>query len=162
MKNKNLPKRKKIRLENFNYKGISYAYFITICTYDKKKHFQNPEIAKTIMKAVEYYKSNLKEIYIYCYCLMPDHLHLIILFTEDYSKSLQNWISSFKRYTTLKIKKSHKINRLWKTNFYDHVIRNDESLYQKAQYILENPVRKKIATDWKDYPYSKFFDDFPM
>ena len=33
---KELPKRKPIRLENFHY-GAGYAYFITVCTKDRAK-----------------------------------------------------------------------------------------------------------------------------
>ncbi|MGF1613691.1 MAG: transposase, partial [Gammaproteobacteria bacterium] len=31
--------------------------------------------------------------------------------------------------------------RVWQRNYYDHIIRNDESLNRIRQYILDNPAR---------------------
>ena len=39
-------------------------------------------------------------------------------------------------------------------NYYEHVLRNDEDVKSIARYILENPVRKKLANDFTNYPFS--------
>jgi REP element-mobilizing transposase RayT len=31
--------------------------------------------------------------------------------------------------------------RLWQRNYYEHIIRNDESMHRLRQYIADNPVR---------------------
>jgi len=40
----------------------------------------------------------------------------------------------------------------WQEDFFDHIIRSDESLATQLRYILENPVRKGITVSWRDYP----------
>ncbi len=42
---------------------------------------------------------------------------------------------------------------VWQDEWFDHVIRSDESLAEKVQYIAENPVRKGIATSPREYPW---------
>ena len=41
----------------------------------------------------------------------------------------------------------------WQKDFYDHILRGDETLNKHITYILHNPVRKGIIEDWKSYSY---------
>jgi putative transposase len=86
------------------------------------------------------------------YCFMPDHLHLLID-GEDNESDLQKFISLFKQKSGYWYKQKYKRN-LWQTSYYDHVLRKEEGLEQVALYILENPVRKGLVTDFRDYPFS--------
>jgi hypothetical protein len=47
------------------------------------------------------------------------------------------------------------VDKMWQKNYNDHVVRTDESLYNIAEYILNNPVRKNLVTEWQQYPFSK-------
>jgi REP element-mobilizing transposase RayT len=101
---------------------------------------------------------------------MPDHLHMLIRLNENYTKkegtfgerTLQNWVSAFKRYTGKILRETFKVESFWQSNFYDHVIRKDESLLEISLYILNNPVRKGMVSNWEEYPYSRMVDDLPI
>lgn len=147
--------RKSFHLKNFDYRGSSNEYFLTLCTVNKQCYFLNNEMAKVISDEIEFRKNNLNEIKAYCFCVMPDHLHMLLSFTENYHKSLQNWVSSFKRYTTKVMNELFSIKPLWQQNFYEHIVRKEESLRKIAEYILNNPVRKSIVETWNKYPFSK-------
>lgn len=41
----------------------------------------------------------------------------------------------------------------WQKDFYDHILRKDEDVKKHVMYILNNPVRRGIVENWKDYPY---------
>ncbi|MFZ2089614.1 MAG: hypothetical protein WAU47_13665, partial [Desulfobaccales bacterium] len=41
----------------------------------------------------------------------------------------------------------------WQKDFFDHILRKDESLPVVIRYVLENPVRKGLVSDWRDYPF---------
>ncbi len=41
----------------------------------------------------------------------------------------------------------------WQRDFFDHRIRNDESLAGKAGYILMNPVRKNFVPEATRWPF---------
>lgn len=75
---------------------------------------------------------------------MPDHLHALITFPKDgeFTKVLTNWKEIVAKRTTTR----------WQRDFFDHRLRSDESLQEKANYIREDPVRKGLVTrpeDWK-------------
>jgi len=42
---------------------------------------------------------------------------------------------------------------LWQRYSYEHVIRHDQRFAGKIRYALENPVRAKLVTSPRDYPY---------
>jgi REP element-mobilizing transposase RayT len=93
---------------------------------------------------------------------MPDHLHILLSLNNVYKKNLHSWVSAFKRYTTRSAKRGFGIHRLWQKNYYEHIIRKEESLIKIAEYIINNPVRKGLVTDWREYPYSVLVDAFPL
>jgi putative transposase len=41
----------------------------------------------------------------------------------------------------------------WQRDFFDHRLRGDEALEEKARYILENPVRAGLVEKAGDWPY---------
>jgi hypothetical protein len=41
----------------------------------------------------------------------------------------------------------------WQKDFFDHIIRKDETLSTQVRYILDNTARKGIESSWQDYPY---------
>lgn len=71
--------RKNIRLEGFDYKECAYVYFITICTHDKQHYFSNVKVANIIKDEIGFRMIN--EIKLFCYCIMPDHLHMLLSLT---------------------------------------------------------------------------------
>jgi REP element-mobilizing transposase RayT len=63
---------------------------------------------------------------------------------------LQNWP---KTKPELFLKK-----RLWQTDIWDHVIRNDVDLQDNINYIVMNPVREGYVSHPQFYPYTGFCD----
>ena len=169
MRKKEFKQRKQLRLKSFNYASNSAPFFVTICTANKQPYFIDPNISGEVVCELEYRRTT-GEIGLFCYCIMPDHIHLLISLEENYIKkpgafgerTLQNWVSAFKRYTSRVLDKMYDIKPLWQRNFYDHIIRRDESLIEICQYILNNPVRKGMVSVWEEYPYSKIMDRLPL
>lgn len=76
--NKNkLPKRKRIHLKNFDYKGNSFIYFVTICTFKKNNYFKDEKLAKLIERDLIYRKDILEQIDLICYCHCPKVMRVI-------------------------------------------------------------------------------------
>jgi len=150
-----------MHLSGFDYTGKSQIYFLTLCSADNKPLFMDPGIAGLIANELEL-RRNRYEIILFCFCIMPDHLHMLLSLDQGYSKNLIKWVSAFKRYSARAAKKSWGIEQLWQKNFYDHVIRRDESLIKVAEYIVNNPVRKGMVREWKEYPYSRIANPLPL
>ena len=156
-----IKQRKKLHLTNFDYKGGSYVYFITICTANKQPYFLDGRVNEIIEDEMEF-RRGMKQIRLFCYCIMPDHVHILLSLDDNYKKSLQNWVSAFKRYTARVVNNLFGISPLWQRNFYDHVVRKEDPLVKIAEYIVNNPVRKEIVSHWQEYPYSKMVDPLPL
>jgi putative transposase len=148
-----LPKRKQMHLTNYDYSVSDAPYFLTLCTHEKQAYFQKPQAAQCIADEINYRANTAQEILVFAYCIMPDHLHLLLQFNERYGKTLQNWVTAFKRHTTRLLNQLENIAPLWQRNFYDHVVRTDESMKGIAEYIVHNPVRKNMVGDWQEYRF---------
>jgi REP element-mobilizing transposase RayT len=68
---------------------------------------------------------------------MPDHLHALLAFPPD--KKMSNVIDTWKSFHA----KQSDIS--WQANYFDHRIRTDAELEEKAAYIRRNPVVKGLC-----------------
>lgn len=55
----------------------------------------------------------------------------------------------------LEMQKGHlKLNPpVWQENFFDHLLRSQESYAQKWDYVCQNPVRKGLVRSTEDWPW---------
>jgi hypothetical protein len=82
---------------------------------------------------------------------MPDHLHLLINPSQE--TSIVDFVRDFKgRSTRLAWQHGHR-GKIWQARFYDHFLRKDEDIETVVHYILNNPVRAEIVSDWRAYPF---------
>ncbi len=77
--------------------------------------------------------------------IMPDHLHALLSLPHD--RQLARVITAWKSYQT----KSSGIG--WQSGFFDHRLRSEESLQEKAHYIRMNPVRAELVASPEDWPH---------
>ena len=160
MENK-LPERKRTRMKYFDY-SRNGAYFITICTQDRKKILADNmlvgdgvlDIPK--MRLTEYGKiveknikliEKAKGVYVDKYVVMPNHIHLIIAIRNDVVENgmsrtpsptnaiIPHVISTFKRFCNKEIGK-----KIFQRSFHDHIIRNSDDYDKISRYIYENPL----------------------
>ncbi len=88
--NKNLPNRQSIRLSGWDYRKNA-AYFITICTKNRKHYFGNVKNSKMIYTPVGaiadvlWYeiKNRNKNILLGEYVIMPNHIHGILILQNN-------------------------------------------------------------------------------
>ena len=89
-------------------------------------------------------------VWVDAYVLMPDHVHLIVSMAPA-AVALGEWVKAFKSMV------AHREFK-WQSGFFDHVLRSDESTWEKWEYIRMNPVRAGLAEKPENWPYSGFFD----
>jgi putative transposase len=86
------------------------------------------------------------------YCLMPDHVHLIWMGCTE--ESDQKSAATFFRKITDPLLAPHR----WQQQAYDHVLREDErrrgAFQSTCQYVIENPLRKNLCSEWESYRFS--------
>ena len=150
-----LPKRKDIRIPNFDY-STPGAYFITVCTTNRKKIFWNgvgadiirpqnvplSSIGKIVEQGILQMASHYKNISVDKYCVMPDHIHLILCIEPDIdgrmisAPTVSTVVGSMKRWVSKQIGRP-----IWQKSFYDHGIRNQQDYDEIWQYIENNPLK---------------------
>ena len=82
---------------------------------------------------------------------MPDHLHIVVEGTQD-EVNLLKFLNHYKQKTGFWMSQNRP-GVSWQKDFFDHIIRKEEDLPTIIRYILENPVRKELVSDWQDYPF---------
>ena len=130
------------------------AYFLTTVTEDRIKIFNEPKNCKILLVTIEYFKL-LLDYRLYGFCVMPDHLHLIIhpLGKYDFSYIMKMIKGSFSRKTN---KISAKEGKIWQKGFYDEMITDSLRLIQKLEYLHNNPVKAGLVSSPEEYPYSSY------
>ena len=91
------------------------------------------------------------------YVIMPDHVHFFCR-AETGAKTLSDFVGNWKSWTRRAIAalsqppSAPAATALWQREFFDHVLRSNESYSEKWNYVWENPVRAgfvKTAGDWQ-------------
>lgn len=147
-----LPKRKPTRLKNYDYSSPG-AYFVTICTQNKKQILSKisivgegfcalpknelTPIGSIVEKSICYIDNSYEHLKIDKYVIMPNHIHLLISITGGHGDPpLPQIIGQFKSYT----QKSYR-EKLWQRSFHDHVIRNENDYDKIWEYIDTNVLK---------------------
>ena len=158
-------KRKRIRLEQYDY-STPGAYFITICTKDRVRILwdnveaaisrqETPrlsQIGKIVEQAVQQIETHHPAACVDKYCIMPDHVHLILtLKADEYGKSVSattvpTIIGSMKRWVSVQIGQP-----IWQKSFMDRVIRNKQGYLKVWEYIDHNPLKIDFGGDSIDF-----------
>ena len=140
------------RLSDFDYSDATQTFFVTACARAGTTPFTDTRLARITIDALEWLRSN-RDVRLYAYCLMPDHLHLLLQL-GDADRPLGMLIGSLKRFTTRASWGLGYTGQLWQSRFYDHVMRTDEDGKRIAQYIVDNPARKGLMREGEVYPWS--------
>lgn len=141
------------RLKGFDY-GAARTYFVTFCVQNRQPLFRTEKAAKNArlaildLRAKEWYWLN-------AYCVMPDHLHLIIKKRPE--RSLQVVVATLKRSILFRCRQ-HGIRVVWQSGFHDRIVRDYERSQSFVTYVLMNPVRAGLVDDFRDYKYSGWVD----
>jgi REP element-mobilizing transposase RayT len=100
-------------------------------------------------------KQQQPRIHLHAIVVMPDHVHLLLRPLRDeigWPFPLVDILQCFKSAT------AHRINKLlgtsgpvWEEESFDHVPRSDESLKEKCEYIMQNPVAAGLVRKPEDY-----------
>ena len=156
-----LPKRKPNRLSCFDY-STPGAYFLTICTQDKKcilgqivggGDLDAPQISlstigKKVWRNIELSRQ-IPNIHVDKYLIMPNHIHLILFvdgtLVGGTSRSpsptnavVPHFVSTFKRFCHKDVGA-----KIFQRSYHDHVIRGEQDYLKIWEYIDNNPARWK-------------------
>ena len=162
--------RQSLRLPNYNYSGNG-AYFITICIKNKEcllgdicdREFISNSFGNIVTNTWHSLSIKYEQIKLDEFVVMPNHIHGIIIINNFeinnvgtiHELSLHQNMKQRRKMLLpkaigyFKMNSAKKINQirqtegipLWQKNYYEHIIRNDRSLDNIRQYIINNPAQ---------------------
>jgi REP element-mobilizing transposase RayT len=90
--------------------------------------------------------------YLYAYCLMPNHIHLLVERQQDsISRVMQRLLTAYSQYHNRKYRKS---GHLLQGRYKAILCQSDQYLAELVRYIHLNPVRAKLVRRAQDFRYS--------
>ncbi len=165
-----------LRRKSNRIKGLDYsqngAYFVTICTQERKKILSKITVGTPVPgcpqepriellphgKIAEKYIKQMDAFYncisVDRHVIMPDHIHFLLAVQETdghpgrgvptRTSVIARFVGTFKRFCN----KEYGIN-IWQSRYYDHVIRNQQDYDEIWQYIENNP--RKWASQNREF-----------
>ena len=156
-----------------NPKGV---YFITSTVIGWIDLFTRPCYKDILLNSLKYC-SKEKGLNVHAYVIMTNHIHLLLSTKEDHD--LANIMRDFKSFTSKRlIKEIKSINesckvwllnkfrfearrqvrgknyKIWQDGFHPVEILSADILYEKLEYIHQNPVVQRVVNRPQDYVYS--------
>lgn len=140
-------------LRNYVYGG---CYFFTLVTYKRIRYFARDEARDLLLKNIEKVRK-AQQFELIAYCIMPDHLHLLLKLSED-TKDFSYLIREIKRLTTLELRKNigNPTAKIWQNRFWEHTIRDENDLQMHFDYIHFNPIKHGYVDDSIDWEWSSY------
>jgi REP element-mobilizing transposase RayT len=127
--------------------------FLTFCT---KSHLIVPEFVRTQVLHHCLHDHGIK-IRVHGAVVMPDHVHMVFTPLWDargYPYTLAEITSGIKGAS------AHSINRMlgrkgavWQEESFDRVLRCNEAVRAKVEYVCANPIRKGLCRSADEYPW---------
>jgi REP element-mobilizing transposase RayT len=136
----------------------SPIYFVTTCTRHREPLLAYEDIAKILID--EWRAAHMRHGWaVGRFVVMPDHGHFFCRAGLQ-AKSLSQFVALWKSFTSRRIhtisppRSAPAATTLWQREFFDHILRSNESYSEKWNYVWRNPVRAGLVKSADDWPYA--------
>ena len=133
-------------------------YFVTSCTFGRRTLLADPVVHRILLD--EWRVMHARRGWsVGRYVIMPDHVHFFVAPVGDRAVTLGGAVGPWKTWTSHALRRALKLEgAVWERQFFDHLLRSDESRAEKWHYVRENPVRAGLVTDASAWPYAGAVD----
>lgn len=131
------------------------SYHITARGNHRNDIFRDEEDFKIYLtlleEAIEYFKNKFSVV---CYCLMDNHVHIMLEAKDIHYKYFITRINSL--YAKWFNKKYNYIGHLYQDRYFSELIENDAQALETSRYIHLNPVRANMVNMPEEYKWSSY------
>ena len=150
----NNPELERLRNRLPQYRLAGSGYFVTWRTADNLHKLSAAE-RTVVVNALKYF--HLERYVLLCYVVMDDHVHVLVWPKAEIK--LSEIIHSWKSFTAHAINKQRgTTGTVWEKDSYTRVMRDEDEMLEKAQYIMNNPLKRWPGemeyqwVEWLGYP----------
>jgi putative transposase len=142
-----MPRSSRLILDNASYHLMARGN-------QKQNTFIQDEDFNKYLELLKHYKSKYY-FKLYGYCLMPNHVHLIVELKKStvLGKIMQGLSLA---YTIWFNKKYNKVGHLWQGRYKSKLIQKDKYMLDCIEYVELNPIRSSIGKSPFDYSWSSW------
>ena len=135
-----------------HFQSDSKVIFVTFATY---RRWTLPEPARAIcLEAI--LQGNGKRFVLHAAVVMPDHVHVVFtpLADDNGPFSIAGIMQAVKGASAHRINAAlRSTGRVWQEESFDRVLRREEHIGDKLDYIFANPVRAGLVVSPSEYPW---------
>ena len=103
------------------------------------------DVAKMVQETLLHFED--ERYVLLAWCIMPNHVHAVLHPLKGFD--LPGILHSWKSYTATQANRMlGREGAFWQTEYYDHLIRDENDFQHAIKYVLENPSRAGLR-NWK-------------
>ena len=133
------------------------AYFKSFMEYESLLHMaegphylKDARASQIVFDKLKWLESEVAQLQ--AFTIMSNHVHLVMTLHADQSLSrLMQLVKGGSSFSCNKV--LGRSGRFWQDERFDHVLRQNE-FWRTIRYVLMNPVRAKVVSQWSDYPWT--------
>ena len=134
-------------------KSESGIYHVMLRGINRQRIFEDQEDYEKFLRLLKEYKA-ISGYKLFAYCLMGNHIHLLIKIEDEPIEQVFKRIGSrFVYWYNIKYQRN---GHLFQDRFKSEPVENDEYFLTVLRYIHQNPVKAKLCKKPEDYPYSSY------
>ncbi|EDM29281.1 hypothetical protein LNTAR_22864 [Lentisphaera araneosa HTCC2155] len=120
--------------------------------------FKYDELAEYMQNALIHFDSQRYELL--AWCIMPNHVHVLIRTEDKLSKIVQSWKSYVGKYALqhkTKFGIAQEQKEFWLREYWDRYIRDEKHLIKTIDYIHQNPVKGGLCQHAEEWRWSSAY-----
>ena len=142
-----------------------YDAWLDQCIEESPRWLAQENIARLVMQ--EIHRLDVERYHLIAFCIMPNHVHLLIDSTGFSQVSPTNAAGTTRPYPVtdslrlLKGRTARYCNQamgragdFWYHESYDHVVRDELEYERIFCYILDNPVKAQLVSTFENWPFT--------
>ena len=123
---------------------------------------RNEKIRNETISSINF--NNKKLCSVIAFCIMPNHVHLILNTFKYPYKPLGEILKSIKQFSGSHANIIlHQQGQFWQHESYDHIVRSRNELATRINYVKNNPVKAGLVPSWREwggtFVEEKYIDD---
>ena len=140
--------------------SIAGTYFLTSRILESRAPFFTESFCSVFVEALLHYRDN-GAYTLHDFVLMPDHFHVLLAPAGD--KTLERVVQYIKGGLARQLALAKAMRfPVWQRGFSDHRIRDVADFETHQRYIWQNPVRKKLVLEAREFRWSSASGSYAM